>query len=127
MDSRYIYADYALNSSASGISLQLNAVDTGSKVAIRHVDLPELALSDYSYVGVEVVGSGNAKIRMWFYLEDGSYFSFTYREDVGTVNARNFDLTAYAGRTLSGVAFIELMSSDGSTASMDITEIALEA
>jgi hypothetical protein len=127
MDSRYTNAGYTLDSGVSGISLDLDAVDASSVVTLVNWRLPHIALSGYSYMDVAVSGSSNALVRMWFYLDDGSYIMFANRENVGTVNGRIFDLAAYAGRTLSGAGFIELMSSDGADASIDINDIGLVA
>jgi hypothetical protein len=124
-DPRYINAEYALDSSASGISLDLDAADTNSVVTLVQWDLPQLVLSDYSYMDVAVTGSTNALLRIWLYLDDGTYITFAYREDVGAVNGRILDLTPFADRTLNGAGFVELMSFDGVDASIDVTEIAL--
>jgi hypothetical protein len=122
-DPRYTNTDYTLNSQATGISLQLNPEDTNSIVTIVNWNLPQLALSDYNYMDVAATGSSNALIRIWLYLDNGSYITFAYREDVGTVNARTLDLTPYTSRTLNGAAFIELTSSDGTTTNIQIINI----
>jgi hypothetical protein len=127
MDPRYTNAGYILDSSTSGISLDLDADDTSSMVTLVKWDLPKLDLSSYTYMDVTITGSSNALLHRWFYLDDSSYITFAYREDVGTVAGRLVDLAPYTWRTLNGAGFIELMSSDGLDSSVDITEIALVA
>jgi hypothetical protein len=61
-----------------------------------------------------------------FFLDDGSGFDVVYSSDPATLDAVSFDLSAYTGRTLT-IAYVELMSSDGLAASIDITQIALIA
>ena len=127
MDPRYTNAGYILDSSTSGISLDLDADDTSSMVTLVKWDIPKLDSSSYTYMDVTITGISNALLRIWFYLDDCSYIAFAYREDVGTVAGRLVDLTSYTGRKLSGAGFIELMSSDSLDSSVDITEIALVA
>jgi hypothetical protein len=115
---------YALDSSASLLSLDLYATNTNSKATIIQVGVPDLNLVDYSYVDVAVTGSLNAEILMRFFMTDGTSFDVTYWKDPTTLNAITFDLSAYAGKMLRGDAYIALMSSDGTTASIDITKIA---
>jgi len=123
VDADYTNEDYVLNSTVSSLFLQLNATGVDSKVVIWHAKVPKLNMSDYEYLDVKVDGSDNARIYMCFYLDDGSVFHFAYWDDVDTVNATLFDLGPYAGRALSGYVVIGLMSSDGLTAYIDITEV----
>ena len=116
-----------MDSSTSGISLDLDADDTSSMVTLVKWNLPKLDLSSYIYMDVTITGIDNALLRIWYYLADGCYIAFAYREDVVTVAGRLVDLAPYTGRTLNGAGFIELMSSDGLDSSVDITEIALVA
>jgi hypothetical protein len=127
MDPRYTKAGYILDSSTSGISLDLDADDTSSMVTLVKWNLPKLDLSSYTYMDVTITGIDNALLRIWFYLADGCYITSAYKEDVGTVAGRLVDLAPYTGRRLNGAGFIELMSGDGLDSSVDITEIALVA
>ncbi len=122
-DAEYTNAPYVLDSTPSSLSVQLNATDTSSMVVLSHLNLPDLNMSDYNYVNVEVTGTSNARIRIFFYLDDGTYFTIAMWEDPTAVNSANFDLSPYAGRTLT-VGYIELMSSDGTTVDITITQIA---
>ena len=124
VDARYTNADYVLSSTVSSLSLELQATDVNSRVTIRHLNVPKLALSEYDYVDMEVSGSSNARILLRFFLDDGSSFNVAYWKDPDTLNATAFDLSAYSGRTLRGDVYIGLMSSDGLTSSVAITEIA---
>jgi len=60
VDSRYSNAGYVLDSSSSGISLDLDATGLDSMVTVVKWDLPQLVLSEYSYMDVAVTGSSNA-------------------------------------------------------------------
>jgi len=124
VDPRYTNSSYVLNSTESSLSLQLNATDIDSRVTIRHLDVPKLNLSIYDYVTVRVEGSGNARILLRFFLDDGTGFDVVYWTDPDALNATTFDLSPYSGRTLRGDVYIGLKSSDGSTADIEITEIA---
>jgi predicted esterase len=120
-------APYTLSSTESSLSLELEATSTNSKVAVYTLGVSKLSLADYGYVDVAVTGTGNAKVLLRFFLDDGSSFDITYWGSPAALNAVNFDLSSYAGRTLTGLVYVALMSSDGSTASIDITAIVFEA
>jgi len=126
VDSGLTNAPYVLSSTDSSLSLELDAVDTNSRVTIYSLNVPKLSLSDYASVNVSVTGTSNARILLRFFLDDGGYFDVVYWKDPAMLNAISFDLVPYAGRTLGGVVYIGLMSSDGAQASIDITEVAFE-
>ena len=126
VDSSLTNAAYTLSSTESSLSLELTAVDTDSRVTIYTVGVPTLNLGDYDHIDVAVSGTANARILLRFFLDDGSGFDVVYWSDPATLDAVNFDLSTYAGRTLT-VVYIALMSSDGLDASIDITQIALVA
>ena len=69
-------------------------------VKLVDLELPHLALSEYSYMDVSVAGSGNVLVRIWFYLMDGPYIIFCYRENVDIAVAKLFDLSSCDGRKL---------------------------
>jgi lysophospholipase L1-like esterase len=119
-------APYTLSSTASLLSLDLDASDTGSRVTIYTFGVPVLDLGGYDHIDVSVTGSVNARVLLRFFLDDGSGFDVVYWGDAATLDAISFDLSAYAGRTLA-VGYVALMSSDGLTAGIDITQIALVA
>jgi hypothetical protein len=120
-------APYTLSSTESALSLELEATSTSSKVAVYTFGVSKLSLVDYGYVDVAVTGTDNARILLRFFLDDGSSFDVTYWGSPAALNAVNFDLSPYTGRTLTGLVYVALMSSDGSTASIDVTGIAFES
>jgi hypothetical protein len=124
VDPAYTNAPNVLSSTPSSLYLQLNAADTNSKVAIYNLNAPKLSLSDYTYVSVTVSGTDNARILLRFFMDDGNSFDVVYWGSPATLNSTMFDLSPYAGRTLTGLVYVGIMSSDGSTASIDITQIA---
>jgi hypothetical protein len=83
-------------------------------------------------VNVTVTGTSNARILLRFFLDNGSSFDVVHShvnghpvwESPTTLNAFMFDLSPYAGRTLTGEVYVALMSSDGSPANITITQIA---
>jgi hypothetical protein len=58
-------------------------------------------------------------------LDDGSSFDVVYWASPAVLDATIFDLGPYAGRTLTGLVYVALMSSDGTQANINITEIVL--
>jgi len=127
VDAGLTNAPYVLSSTESSLAVELDAVDTSSRVTIYNLNAPKLSLSDYASVNVSVTGTANARILLRFFLDDGSSFDVVYWSDPATLDAISFDLSAYSARTLTGLVYLALMSSDGTTASIDITEIAFEA
>jgi hypothetical protein len=120
-------ADYTLDSSASNLSLGLEAVDTNSKVTIRQLTVSALSLDDYGHIDVSVSGTANAKILLRFFLNDGTSFDVVYWKDPVALDALTFDLSPYAGKSLRGDVYIAVMSADGAPASINITHIAFVA
>lgn len=96
--------------------------NTNSRVTVYNLNIPKLNLSDYTYINTTVSGTGNAKILLRFFLDDGTGFDVVYWGSPATLNALKFDLSPYAGRTLNQV-YIALMSSDGAPANITITQI----
>ena len=94
-----------------------------SKVVAFNPSIPKLSLSDYTYINVTVSGTGNARILLRFFLDDGTCLDVAYWGSPATLNTTKFDLTPYAGRTLSDV-YVAVMSSDGNPANITITQIA---
>jgi PKD repeat protein len=124
VDSELTNAAHALDSSASDLLLELDAVDTSSRVTIYSLNVPSASLSGYDYIDVSVTGSANARVLLRFFLDDGTGFDFAYWSDVATLDTSIFYLAPYAGRTMS-VVYVALMSSDGFTASIDLSKISL--
>jgi hypothetical protein len=122
MDPLYTNAPYVLNSNPSSLYLELDATNTNSRVTIFNLDIPKLSLSDYAYINTTVSGTGNARILLRFFLDDGTGFDVVWWQSAATLNAIEFDLTPYAGRTLNQV-YVALMSSDGTQANITITQI----
>jgi subtilisin family serine protease len=123
-DPQYSNSPYVLTSSAFSLFLQVNATDTSSKVAIFNLNVPKLSLSSYAYVNATVTGTSNAKILLRFFMDNGNSFDVVYWGSCATLNAIRFDLSPDAGRTLTGLVYVALMSSDGSTANINITQVA---
>lgn len=84
----------------------------------------KLKSSDYTYVYVRVTGTGNARILLRFFLDDGTGFDVVSWGSPAALNATAFDLSPFAGRTLTTVC-VALMSSDGTPSNINITQIAL--
>ena len=117
---------YVLNSSVSGLQLGITPTNFTSVVTVYTINCPQLNLSSYSHVNVTATGTPNAVVIMGFFLDDGSEFDVANLTDVGTLNSSLFDLSPYAGKSLSGNAYLVLMSFDGTPAAVNITEIAFE-
>ena len=124
-------APYVLSSTPSSLSLQLDATDTNSKVAVYSTGASKLSLSDYASVDVAVTGSDNARVLLRFFLDDGSIFDIVRNhadghpvwESPADLDALEFNLTPYAARSLNGLVYVALMSSDGTQANINITEV----
>ncbi|MEM3389388.1 MAG: hypothetical protein QW491_08250 [Thermoproteota archaeon] len=123
VDLHYTNASYNLDSFESGIFLKLEAIDTHSRVTIRHLNVQKLNLSDYDYIVVDAKGSSNARVLIRFFLDNGKSFDVSYWQDIYTITSTPFDLHLYAERTLRGDAYISLKSSDGTPSSISILRI----
>ena len=118
--------NYVLNGNASVLQLVIKPTNFTSTVTVYSIDCPQLNLSSYSYVNVTATGTPNAVVVMGFFLDDETKFDVANLTDVSTLNSSLFDLSPYAGKSLSGNAYIVLMSFDGTPAAINITEIAFE-
>jgi ABC-type antimicrobial peptide transport system permease subunit len=118
--------NYLLNSSDSGLQLGIEPINFTSTVTVYTIDCPQLNLSSYTHVNVTATGTPNAVVIMGFFLDDETKFDVANLTDVGTLNASLFDLSPYAVKSLSGNAYLTLMSFDGTPAAINITEIAFE-
>ncbi|MEM2180846.1 MAG: glycosyltransferase family 39 protein [Nitrososphaeria archaeon] len=123
VDLKYTDASYTLNSTESGIFLELKTKNINSRVMIHHRNVPKLNLSNYDYIVVDAKGSSNAQVLIRFFLENGESFDFFHWEDISTLTITSFDLHPYAGRILRGDAFIGLKSTDGTPSSILIQQI----
>ncbi len=130
VESNFTTVDYVLNSSSSGLSLELEASAfpgvIPSVVTLYTMNSSRLDLSNYDYINVTATGTNNTQVLLGFSMDDGSSFNVTELEDIDTLNTVLFDLAPYAGKTLRGDAFLAIMSSDGLPASVEISEIAFE-
>ena len=124
VNSNFTTGAYVLNSSALGLSLELDPLYPAGMVTVFTVSGPRLSLSDYAYVNVTATGTDNAKVLLGFFLENGSSFDLANWTDPATLDAAQFELNPYAGGALRGDVYVALMSSNGTRASVDITEIA---
>ena len=123
VNSNFTTGDYVLNSSELGLHLELTPTNPFSMVTVFTIKGPRLTLSDYSYVNVTVTGSDNARILLGFSTETGSTIDIANWTDPTTLNAAPFDLEPYAGEIMRGDVYCALMSSNGTQANVDITEI----
>jgi len=117
---------YVLTSSPLGLHLELTPIDFTGIATAYTIVAPNLRLSEYAYVNVTVSGTDNALISLGLSLDDGSSFDIANWTNPSILNAVPFDLTPYSDRILRGDVFISVMSSNGTQASLDITEIAFE-
>jgi ABC-type antimicrobial peptide transport system permease subunit len=126
VNSNFTSAPYVLNSTSLNLSLELAPVDFTSIVTIYTVNCSRLSLSDYAYINVTAMGTNNTRVLLGFSMDDGSSFNVANWTDLDTLNTVQFDLAPYAGRTLRGDAYLAIMSSNGTQARIDISEIAFE-
>ncbi len=124
VNSNFTTGAYVLNSSVPELSLELNPVNPASVVTVFTISGPKLSLSDYAYVNVTATGTDNARVLLGFSLENGSSLDLANWTDPATLSAMPFDLTPYAGGTLRGDIYLALMSSNGTRASVNVTQIA---
>ena len=90
-------APYTLSSTASELSLDLDASGMSSRVTIYTLGVPTLNLGDYDHIDVAVTGTSNARILMRFFMDNGAGFDVVYWGDIATLDAISFDLSAYVG------------------------------
>ncbi len=119
-------ASYILNSSITSLSLEVQPVNFQGIVMTYTTECPNLNLSNYSYVNITATGSPNAAVMLGFILDDGTTMTVANLTDPSTLHALTFDLKPYANRTLSGTSFLTILSMNGTTAKLDISEIAFE-
>ena len=124
VNSNFTTGEYVLNSSELGLYLEVNPVNPASMVTISTISGPRLSLEDYAYINITASGSDNARVLLGLSLANGSSFDVANWTDPATLDAVPFDLTPYAGAALRGDVYLSLMSSNGTQASVDITEIA---
>jgi len=126
INSEFTNSPHVLTSSPLGLHLELQPTNFTSIVTAYTIAAPNLRLSDYAYVNVSVSGTDNALISLGFSLDDGSSFDVANWTNPSILDAVPFDLTPYSDRILRGDVFISVMSSNGTQASLVITEIAFE-
>ncbi len=126
VNSNFTSAPYVLNGTSLNLFLELNPVNYSGIVTIYTMNCPRLTLSDYAYINVTATGTDNTRVLIGFSMDDGSSFDVANWTDIDTLNTVSFDLAPYAGRMLRGDSYIAIMSSNGTQAKMDISEIAFE-
>jgi hypothetical protein len=126
LDSVRTTAPYDFSITQSSLSLKLNALDGAGEVAIYSTGVSQLPLSDYSIVDVSVTGTSNARIMLRFWMDDGNTFDVTLWGSPNELNSISFDLSPYAGKTLTGLAYLGLISSDRGPAQISLTSISFQ-
>ncbi len=119
-------ADYILDSSLSSLSLEVQPVNFQGVVMVLTSECPRLNLTNYSYVNITATGSPNAAVILGFVLDDGTTMTVANITDPSTLNSLSFDLTPFTNKTLSGTSFLTALSLNGTSANVDISEIAFE-
>ena len=127
VNSNFTSAGYNLNSTPSGLHLEVEPINYTGVVMIYTVNCSRLSLSDYDYINVTATGSNNTLVMFGFSTLDGSTFDVVNWTSVDTLNDLQFDLTPHSGKTLRGDAYLAITSMNGTKAEIDITEIAFES
>lgn len=115
-----------LDSSQFNLFLELEPINFTETAMVYTISCPQLNLTNYGYVNITANGSPNAGIIMGFVLDDGSTMLVANMTNPSTLNSTDFDLTPYAGKTMTGQGFLTLMSFNGAASNINITEIAFE-
>ena len=118
--------NYILNSTDSGLQIGIQPFNFTSIVTVYTLNCPQLNLSSYSHVNITATGTPNAVVLMGFFLDDESKFDVANWTAISTINDSLFELAPYAGKSLSGNAYLVIRSFDGNPAAINITEIAFE-
>jgi hypothetical protein len=127
VNANFTTGEYVLDSSSLGLYLELTPVTPFSTVTVFTINAPQLNLSDYAYVNITATGSDNARILLGFSLDDGNTLDIANMTDPQTLNTTTFDLAPYSQQALRGDAYLALMSSNGTQATIQIEEIIFEA
>ena len=117
---------FALDSTNSNLFLEIQPLNFTSIVGAYTINVPQLNLTNYSYINVTASGSNNALILFGFSLNDQTTIDVANWTTASALNNSTFDLTPYSGKNLRGDAYLLIRSLDGTNASINITEIAFE-
>ena len=123
VNSNLTTGEYVLDSGEPGLSLEITPVTPVSMVTVFTINSPRLDLSDYASINVSSTGSDNARILLGFSLGNGSSFNVVNWTDPASLDTVLFDLSPYSEETLRGDVYLALMSSNGTSASVNLTEI----
>lgn len=115
--------EYAINSSETGLHLEMTPTTPFSMLTAFTINAPRLALSDYTYVSVVASGSDNAIIVLGFGTETGNTITVANMTTIASLAEVPFDLTSYAGEVMRGDFFCAVMSANGTTATLDLAKI----
>jgi ABC-type antimicrobial peptide transport system permease subunit len=126
INNNHTNTDYVINSNETSLRLEIQPIDFTSTVISYTTNCPTLNLSNYHYVNITATGTYNTGVMLGFSLDDGSTFNVGNWTDPITLNNSTFDLTPYTGRVLRGDVFLTIVSFDGTSASIEIKEIAFE-
>jgi ABC-type antimicrobial peptide transport system permease subunit len=125
VNSNYTTAQYVLNSTAKKLSLQINPATPFDTATIISAAVPQLSLSDYTYLMVNATGTENTKVVLGFTLQNGSTLDIANGTNIAALNTP-IDLTPYAGQTLRGDAYLTLTSTNGTQANIQINQITFD-
>ena len=123
VNTNFTSGDFGFNSSELGLHLELSPTSPFSTLTVFTINGPRLTLSDYSYVNVTATGSDNALVLLGFSTETGNTIDLANWTTPAALGAAPFDLEPYAGEIMRGDFYCALMSSNGTQAFVDITEI----
>ena len=120
VDSRTTFGNYSLASSESELSLGLDQGIVDDRITILNTQLPNLNLSDYNYISINMNGTNNALVLFRIFFEDGTFVDIAFWESL--IYFKPLINVTQSG-TMRGDAYIALVSSDGNPCSSTFYEI----
>jgi ABC-type antimicrobial peptide transport system permease subunit len=123
VNTNFTTSEYAINSSETGLHLEMIPTTPFSTLTAFTINAPRLALSDYTFINITATGSDNAIIILGFGTETGNTINIANMTTIAALTAAPFDLEPYAGEVMRGDFFCAVMSASGTNATLDITKI----